>query len=251
MATMARLFGSKNQEVQELEKEGAKAIATQSEEPIRYDLDEEALCVGEERIVLQPQALQQPAVKELMATLLCWINDSLEDRRIIVRDLTEDIYDGQVLGELLQQLTGETLNVIPVTQSAYMQKNKLKTLLEKVNSILNIPEGTVQWSVQSIHSKDIVATLHLLVALARHFRCKLPLTKNVKIKRIHLVQRENKLDSTLFEEEITGSDIGPTAPAPTVERDVFDKLFDEAPEKLDAVKRVRSCMGRKKWRSGF
>ena len=30
--------------VQELEKEGAKAIATQSEEPIRYDLDEEALC---------------------------------------------------------------------------------------------------------------------------------------------------------------------------------------------------------------
>ena len=62
---MARLFGSKNQEglsfpiylssesfytvpsfliVQELEKEGAKAIATQSEEPVRYELDEEALC---------------------------------------------------------------------------------------------------------------------------------------------------------------------------------------------------------------
>ena len=30
-----------------------------------------------------------------------WINDILEGRRIIVRDIIEDIYDGQVLGELL------------------------------------------------------------------------------------------------------------------------------------------------------
>ena len=34
-------------------------------------------------------------------TLLTWINDVLEGRRIIVRDIIEDIYDGQVLGELL------------------------------------------------------------------------------------------------------------------------------------------------------
>ena len=34
-------------------------------------------------------------------TLLTWINDVLEGRRIIVRDIVEDIYDGQVLGELL------------------------------------------------------------------------------------------------------------------------------------------------------
>ena len=34
-------------------------------------------------------------------TLLTWINGVLEGRRIIVRDIVEDIYDGQVLGELL------------------------------------------------------------------------------------------------------------------------------------------------------
>ena len=45
-----------------------------------------------------------------MTTLCCvqallqWLNDSLEGRRIVVRDIVEDIYDGQILGELLCEL---------------------------------------------------------------------------------------------------------------------------------------------------
>ena len=61
-----------------------------------------------------------------------------------------------------------------------------------------------------IHSKDVVAILHLLVALARHFRCVHPLPRNVIIKRIHLKQLENKLESSIVIERITGEDIGPT-----------------------------------------
>ena len=37
----------------------------------------------------------------LVQTLLSWLNDSLEGRRIIVRDIVEDLFDGQILGELL------------------------------------------------------------------------------------------------------------------------------------------------------
>ena len=37
----------------------------------------------------------------LIQTLLIWMNDVLEERRLIVRDIVEDMYDGQVLGELL------------------------------------------------------------------------------------------------------------------------------------------------------
>lgn len=62
----------------------------------------------------------------------------------------------------------------------------------------------------AIHSKDVVAILHLLVALARHFRCPYPLPRNVSIKRILLKQLEKKLDSSIMIEEITGDDIGPT-----------------------------------------
>ena len=62
----------------------------------------------------------------------------------------------------------------------------------------------------AIHSKDVVAILHLLVALARHFRCPHPLPRNVTVRRILLKQFENKLHSQIIEEEITGDDIGPT-----------------------------------------
>ena len=89
--------------------------------------------VGEERIRLQPHALEDPSVKELIGVctdrhthtrththththtlimtlylclsvlqvLLKWINDVLEERRIRVRDIVEDLYDGQVLSELM------------------------------------------------------------------------------------------------------------------------------------------------------
>ena len=35
-----------------------------------------------------------------MKALLEWLNESLEDRRIILKDIVEDLYDGFVLGEL-------------------------------------------------------------------------------------------------------------------------------------------------------
>ena len=30
-----------------------------------------------------------------------WVNEVLEERRIIIRDIAEDFYDGQVLSELI------------------------------------------------------------------------------------------------------------------------------------------------------
>lgn len=39
--------------------------------------------------------------------LIDWINDVLVGERIIVKDLAEDLYDGQVL----QKLFGKTLNI--------------------------------------------------------------------------------------------------------------------------------------------
>ena len=38
--------------------------------------------------------------------------------------------------------------------------------------------GPHKWSVESIHSKNIVAILHLLVALARHFRAPIRMPEN-------------------------------------------------------------------------
>jgi parvin len=138
------------------------------------------------------------------------VNDVLENRRLIVREIAEDFYDGQVLGELIAELSGETIEVVPVTQSSYMQKNKLRYLLDKLDKMLGIRGGQRLWDVQSIHSNDVVAILHMLVAMARYFHCRYPLPRNVRVKRIHLKQLEHKLDSEIYVEEITGEQIGPT-----------------------------------------
>ena len=47
-------------------------------------------------------------------------------------------------------LSKEDIRVIPVTQSSYMQKNKLKYLLEKIDKLLGLGENTrKKWSVKS------------------------------------------------------------------------------------------------------
>ena len=65
-------------------------------------------------------------------------------------------------------------------------------------------------NIPAIFSKDAVAILHLLVAMARHFGCRHELPPNVQVKRIYFKQLEKKLETKLYQESITGEDTGPT-----------------------------------------
>lgn len=80
-------------------------------------------------------------MKELLAVLIDWINDELAEQRIIVKDIEEDLYDGQVLHKLWEKLTGRKLDVLEVTQSEVGQKEKLQIVLNAVN--------IVRWSFYS------------------------------------------------------------------------------------------------------
>lgn len=68
--------------------------------PEEYALDE-----NEERSMIEPKSLEDPKLQELISVLIEWINDELADQRIIVKDIVEDLYDGQVLQKLLGILT--------------------------------------------------------------------------------------------------------------------------------------------------
>ena len=59
---------------------------------------------NEERSMIEPRSSEEPKLKELIAVLIEWINDELADQRIIVKDIEEDLYDGQVLQKLLGKL---------------------------------------------------------------------------------------------------------------------------------------------------
>ena len=55
-----------------------------------------------------------------------------------------------------------------------------------------------KWSVQSIHSKNYVAIIHLLVALATHFRPNLRLPEYVSIPVVVLSKENNRIKQVNF-----------------------------------------------------
>ena len=65
----------------------------------------------------------------------------------------------------------------------------------------------IRWSVESVHTKNIVSILHLLVALARHFRAPIRLPENVVVDVVIVTKREGVLTHRVIAEELTGNHI--------------------------------------------
>lgn len=71
----------------------------------------------------------------MLQILIDWINDELADQRIIVKNIEDDLYDGQVLHKLWEKLTNKKLDVLEVTQSEEGQRQKLTIVLTAVNHV--------------------------------------------------------------------------------------------------------------------
>ncbi|KAK9499663.1 hypothetical protein O3M35_002670 [Rhynocoris fuscipes] len=226
----------KIREVQEVQQEGKYAIDSPGS-PMPADIPPEiySLEENEEMAIIKPACFKDPKLQNLITVLIDWINDELAYQRIIVKDLEADLYDGQVLQKLLEKLTSQKIESPEVTQSEDGQKQKLGIVLDKANTVLGHARWSQQkWSVESIHSKNLVAILHLLVALARHYRAPVRLPEHVSVELlIAQKQSDGKIKHRTVLEEITSSydDVGMRC-----ERDAFDALFDHAPDKLQVVK---------------
>ena len=134
----------------------------------------------------------------------------------------------------MERLTGQQLQVPEVTQSEEGQRNKLRIVLGYANRVLGLNRGQAKWSVDSVHTKNIVSILHLLVALVRHFRAPVRLPEEVVVDVVIVTKREGRLQHRVIAEEVTAryDDLGLRQ-----ERDAFDTLFDHAPDKLEVVKK--------------
>ncbi|KAM4882623.1 beta-parvin isoform 2-T2 [Thomomys bottae] len=219
----------------DLQEEGKSAINSPMA-PAAADVHPEdtQLEENEERTMIDPTSREDPKFKELVKTLLDWVNDVLVEERIIVKQLEEDLYDGQVLQKLLEKLAGCKLNVAEVTQSETGQKQKLQTVLEAVQDLLRPHGRALRWSVDSIHGKNLVSILHLLVALAMHFRAPIRLPERVAVQVVVVRKQEGLLHSSHVSEELTTTT---EMMMGRFERDAFDTLFDHAPDKLNLVKK--------------
>ncbi|KAH0513061.1 Beta-parvin [Microtus ochrogaster] len=245
--TLARK--KKTREVTDLQEEGKSAINSPMA-PALMDIHPEdtQLEENEERTMIDPTSREDPKFKELIKVLLDWINDVLAEERIIVKQLEEDLYDGQVLQKLLEKLGHCKLNVAEVTQSEIGQKQKLQTVLEAVQDLLRPHGWPLRWNVDSsdprplflppppkaIHGKNLVSILHLLVSLAMHFRAPIHLPEHVTVQVVVVRKREGLLHSSHVSEELTTTT---EIMMGRFERDAFDTLFDHAPDKLNLVKK--------------
>ncbi|XP_044535530.1 gamma-parvin isoform X1 [Gracilinanus agilis] len=192
----------------------------------------EELEQGEKKKYLQPDSRKNPKFQELQKVLMEWINGTLFREHIVVQNLEEDLFDGLILHHLLQKLAAITLEVEEIALTASSQKRKVSLVLDALSRCLQLEESSAKWSVESIFNKDLLATLHLLVAMAKHFQADLALPADVQVEVLTIESTKNGLKSGKSVEQLTdGRDSDQQSKV-----DVFDELFKLAPEKVNAVK---------------
>ncbi|XP_077122720.1 gamma-parvin isoform X1 [Ranitomeya variabilis] len=190
--------------------------------------------IGEARKILQPTSENDAKLQELKTFLIDWINNELQQEHIVVKSLEEDLFDGLILHHLFQKMANVKIEVEEITLTAINQKRKVGVILEAVSSCLHLEESQPKWDVSSIHSKDLLATLHLLVALARHFRPDLPLPPNVSVEVIVVEPTKSGMKTEKAIEFVTRSSDEDATP----KKDGFDQLFELNPEKVNDVKQA-------------
>ncbi|XP_013872634.1 gamma-parvin, partial [Austrofundulus limnaeus] len=138
---------------------------------------------GEKRKLIQPTSLKDPKLEKLKEALVDWINRTLKPEHIVVQSLEEDLYDGLILHHLLCRLASMDLSVEEIALSNTAQIRKLEVILEELDKRLGLQDSSpIKWSVKLIHNKDLLATIHLLVAMAKAFQPELNLPPNVTVE---------------------------------------------------------------------
>uniref|UniRef100_A0A672M6G6 Gamma-parvin n=1 Tax=Sinocyclocheilus grahami TaxID=75366 RepID=A0A672M6G6_SINGR len=183
---------------------------------------------GERRMIVQPTSLEDPKLNKLKEVLVEWINKTLKAEHIVVRALEEDLYDGLVFHHLLRRLAGVQLHAEEIALSTDAQIRKLEVILTALNETLEMSEETAKWNVKLIHSRDLLATLHLLVAMARRFQSDLVLPVNVSVEVIQCEVTKSGIKADKQTEFITFQ----RSDCP------IDELFKLEAHKIETVKKA-------------
>ncbi|XP_065317139.1 beta-parvin-like isoform X2 [Gordionus sp. m RMFG-2023] len=249
------------EEAQNLVKEGVIAIDS-PDQPINTELlpSEYILEENEERCMIESSSREDPNVKEYIHKLIEWINDELVVDRILVKNIEEDLYDGQVLGKLIEKLADIKLEIVELTQTEEGQKQKLKIVLGAINHVLNISSSQAKWTVESIRGKDLLAIISILSAMARRFAPRsvilsLPqgaILTSLSVRKVEgmlQIQRTNHTlglstdENRMTDNQLISDDL--SMAIGKKRRDAFDTLFEHAPQKLEVVEKSLLTFARK------
>ncbi|XP_030587634.1 gamma-parvin isoform X2 [Archocentrus centrarchus] len=193
---------------------------------------------GEKRKLIQPTSLQDPTLKKLKETLVDWINKTLKPEHIVVQSLEEDLYDGLVLHHLLSRLADVHLPVEEMALTSTAQIRKLEMIMEELEKRLGRQDSSqIKWNVTLIHRKDLLATLHLLVAMVRCFQPELDLPPNVKIEVVEVEVSKSGIKSDVKVEILT-AESDTDSLSSTEREDPIEQLLKLEAHKVNTVKKA-------------
>lgn len=195
---------------------------------------------GGKRKLIQPTSLKDPKFEKLKEALVYWINSTLKTEHIVVQSLEEDLYDGLVLHHLLSRLAGVHVSVEDIALTSPAQIHKLEVILEELDSRLGLQDSSqIKWNVKLIHNKDLLATIHLLVAMVRSFQPELELPPNVKVEVVVIEVTGSGIRSEVQTEILTEEgDSGSDSPSNTEREDPIEQLLKLEAHKVNTVKKA-------------
>ncbi|KAL6474601.1 hypothetical protein MHYP_G00181620 [Metynnis hypsauchen] len=196
---------------------------------------------GERRKIIQPASLNDPKLAKLKEVLVEWINSTLKSEHIVVQSLEEDLYDGLVLHHLLRRLAGIRLDIEEIALTSAAQTRKLETILQALNKNLELdkkpePDTSPKWNVKLIHSRDLLASLHLLVAIVKRYQPDLALPPNVSVEVVSFEINKCGIKSDKQIEFITLQ--SEDADGQPNKEDPIDELLKLDAHKVDTVKKA-------------
>ncbi|XP_061772885.1 gamma-parvin isoform X6 [Nerophis ophidion] len=192
--------------------------------------------------MIQPDSLKDPKLDKLKEVLLGWINESLKAEHIVVQSVEEDLYDGLVLHHLLARFAGVHLTLEEMALTASAQIRKLEAVLEELEKRLE--QQDTKWDVSLIHKKDLLATLHLLVAMVTRFQPEVELPSNVKVQVVVLEVSRTGIQSDVQTEVLTEDSSSPLFPRRDNAQEVSDTTDDPMEQLMDMeVKQTMAGVG--------
>lgn len=90
--------------MEQVENEGKHAIDSNIAPRILDSGGDYGLGENESRAIVDESSRNSQPFQDLVRVLVNWVNDELYDKRIIMKNLEMDLYDGQILGHLVEKL---------------------------------------------------------------------------------------------------------------------------------------------------
>ncbi|XP_004346738.1 hypothetical protein CAOG_05053 [Capsaspora owczarzaki ATCC 30864] len=199
---------------------------------------------------LHSSSNSDPKVKRLIKNLMVWLNSITASQKVIVRDLAQDLYDGIILINFLQTVTGKEIKYNLLAQSDKSKRENLTFLFKFLKQEFNMEPSEERWTFEGIFRKDIAAILMLCVELGYRLECPNEIPSNVRVAVVNRVSNNGVITNKTVAYDITDNRqhlgaLGAEGAAKVLAdekdvaistRDVIDDLFEaNDPERLQLI----------------